>query len=153
MTDQTRWGIDLVHTKNKAIKRQKDIIIRALSEVERLEEQYIVELMMEIEAIYERKYGDNKANKVILQVSVTDLKKYFFSLRKSVLCVHLAVFRWYTRLSGGQGVDTFSVFGVRLGHFIKTSVKTQTARDIDILKTKICGRNIYAQKKKKSIVN
>ena len=30
MTDQTRWGIDLVHTKNKAIKRQKDIINRAI---------------------------------------------------------------------------------------------------------------------------
>ena len=66
MTDQTRWGIDLVQTKNKAIKRQKDIISRALSEVERLEEQYIVELMTEIEAIYERKYGDNKADKLIL---------------------------------------------------------------------------------------
>ena len=66
MTDQTRWGFDLVHTKNKAIKRQKDIISRALSEVERLEEQYIVELMTEIEAIYERKYGDNKADKLIL---------------------------------------------------------------------------------------
>ena len=66
MTDQTRWGIDLVHTKNKAIKRQKDIIIRAISEVEKLEEQYIVELMTEIEAIYERKYGDNKADKVVL---------------------------------------------------------------------------------------
>ena len=66
MTDQTRWGIDLVHTKNKAIKRQKDIISRALSEVERLEEQYIVELMTEIEANYERKYGDNKADKLIL---------------------------------------------------------------------------------------
>ena len=25
MTDQTRWGIDLVITKNKAIKRQKEI--------------------------------------------------------------------------------------------------------------------------------
>ena len=62
MTDQTRWGIDLVHTKNKAIKRQKDIINRAISEVDKLEEQYIVELMMQIEAIYERKYGDNKAN-------------------------------------------------------------------------------------------
>ena len=61
MTDQTRWGIDLIHTKNKAIKRQKDIINRALLEIDRLEEQYIVELMMEIEAIYERKYGDNKA--------------------------------------------------------------------------------------------
>ena len=66
MTDQTRWGIDLVHTKNKAIKRQKDIISRALSEVDKLEEQYIVDLMTEIEAIYERKYGDNKADKVIL---------------------------------------------------------------------------------------
>ena len=66
MTDQTRWGIDLVHTKNKAIKRQRDIITRALSEVDKLEEQYIVELMTEIEAIYERKYGDNKADKVIL---------------------------------------------------------------------------------------
>ena len=66
MTDQTRWGIDLIHTKNKAIKRQKDIISRALLEVDKLEEQYIVELMTEIETIYERKYGENKANKVIL---------------------------------------------------------------------------------------
>ena len=66
MTDQTKWGIDLVHTKNKAIKRQKDIINRALSEVEKLEEKYVVELMTEIEAIYERKYGDNKADKVVL---------------------------------------------------------------------------------------
>ena len=66
MTDQTKWGIDLVLTKNKAIKRQKDIINRAMSEVEKLEEQYIVELMTEIEAIYERKYGDNKADKVVL---------------------------------------------------------------------------------------
>ena len=66
MTDQTRWGIDLVQTKNKAIKRQKDIIKKALSEIDKLEEQYIVELMMQIEAIYERKYGDNKADKVVL---------------------------------------------------------------------------------------
>ena len=66
MTDQTKWGIDLVQTKNKAIKRQKDIISRALLEVDKLEEQYIVELMMEIEAIYERKYGENKANKLVL---------------------------------------------------------------------------------------
>ena len=66
MTDQTRWGIDLVHTKNKAIKRQRDIVKRSLAEVDKLEEQYIVELMMEIEAIYERKYGDNKADKVVL---------------------------------------------------------------------------------------
>ena len=66
MTDQTRWGIDLVHTKNKAIKRQKDIINRAILEVDKLEEQYIVELMTEIEAIYEQKYGEKKANKLVL---------------------------------------------------------------------------------------
>ena len=62
MTDQTRWGIDLVHTKNKAIKRQKDIITRALLEADKLEEQYIIELMVEIEAIYEQKYGKNEAD-------------------------------------------------------------------------------------------
>ena len=66
MTDQTKWGIDLVHTKNKAIKRQKDIINRAVLEVEKLEEQYVVELMMEIEAIYEQKYGEKKADKLVL---------------------------------------------------------------------------------------
>ena len=66
MTDQTRWGIDLIHTKNKAIKRQKDIIAKIIPEIDRLEEQYIVDLMMEIEAIYERKYGNNKANKLVL---------------------------------------------------------------------------------------
>ena len=66
MTDQTKWGIDLIHTKNKAIKRQKDIITRALLEVDKLEEQYIVELMMEIEAIYEQKYGEKKAKGIVL---------------------------------------------------------------------------------------
>ena len=66
MTDQTRWGIDLIHTKNKAIKRQRDIVKRSLAEVDKLEEQYIVELMMEIEAIYEQKYGEKKANKLVL---------------------------------------------------------------------------------------
>jgi|TARA_R100000655_G_scaffold45107_1_gene81960 hypothetical protein len=66
MTDQTRWGIDLVQTKNKAIKRQRDIIDKIMPEVDRLEEQYIVELMMEIEAIYEQKYGKNKADKLVL---------------------------------------------------------------------------------------
>ena len=66
MTDQTRWGIDLVQTKNKAIKRQKDIINKALQDVDKLEEQYIVDLMMQIEAIYESKYGENKADKLVL---------------------------------------------------------------------------------------
>ena len=79
MTDQTRWGIDLVHTKNKAIKRQKDIINRALSEIDKLEEQYIVELMTEIEAIYERKYGNNEANKgQIYTIRFCDRFYFFF---------------------------------------------------------------------------
>ena len=66
MTDQTRWGIDLIQTKNKAIKRQKDIIKKIMPEIEKLEEQYLVDLMVEIEAIYERKYGKNETDKVIL---------------------------------------------------------------------------------------
>ena len=66
MTDQTRWGIDFIHTKNKAVKRQKDIIKKIMPEVERLEEQYLVDLMVEIEATYERKYGKNETDKVIL---------------------------------------------------------------------------------------
>tara|TARA_R100001440_G_scaffold13185_1_gene23038 strand:+ start:93 stop:293 length:201 start_codon:yes stop_codon:yes gene_type:complete len=66
MTDQTRWGIDLIHTKNKAVKRQKDIIKKIMPEVKKLEEQYLVDLMVEIEAIYERKYGKNETDKVIL---------------------------------------------------------------------------------------
>ena len=37
-----------------------------MAEVEKLEEQYIVDLMTEIEAIYERKYGKNKADKLVL---------------------------------------------------------------------------------------
>ena len=34
MTDQTRWGIDLVQVKNKAIKRQKDLVSRAMEQVD-----------------------------------------------------------------------------------------------------------------------
>ena len=34
--------------------------------IDKLEEQHIVELMMQIEAIYEQKYGENKADKLVL---------------------------------------------------------------------------------------
>ena len=88
-----------------------------------------------IKKLYYRRVGQNK-------------KKYFFLSRKSVLCVHLAVFRWYIRLSGGQGVDTFSVFGGRLGHFITPSVKTQTARDLVIFNFfNLCYKPIYENSK------
>ena len=67
MTDQTRWGIDLVQVRNKAIKYQKDLVARAMEHVVKMDESGITDLMLLIEAEYERKYGKNKADdKVIL---------------------------------------------------------------------------------------
>ena len=63
MTDQTRWGIDLVQVRNKAIKRQKDLVSRAMDQVYKMDESGITDLMIEIEAEYERKYGHNVAKK------------------------------------------------------------------------------------------
>ena len=63
MTDQTRWGIDLVQVRNKAIKRQKDLVSRAMDQVYKMDESGITDLMIEIEAEYERKYGNNVAKK------------------------------------------------------------------------------------------
>ena len=66
MTDQTRWGIHEVQTKNKAIKYQKDLVSRAMEHVVKMDESGITDLMIQIEAEYERKYGNNKKNKVVL---------------------------------------------------------------------------------------
>ena len=63
MTDQTRWGIDQVQVKNKAIKYQKDLVSRAMEQVVKMDESGITDLMLQIEAEYERKYGDNVAKK------------------------------------------------------------------------------------------
>jgi uncharacterized protein YjgD (DUF1641 family) len=63
MTDQTRWGIPQVHKKNKAIKRQKDLVSSAMECVVKMDESGITDLMIEIEAEYERKYGNNVAKK------------------------------------------------------------------------------------------
>ena len=63
MTDQTKWGIDLVQVRNKAIKRQKDLVSRAMEQVYKMDESGITDLMIEIEAEYERKYGENVAKK------------------------------------------------------------------------------------------
>jgi hypothetical protein len=63
MTDQTRWGIDLVQVRNKAVKRQRDLVSRAMEHVVKMDETGITDLMIQIEAEYERKYGDNKADK------------------------------------------------------------------------------------------
>ncbi len=66
MTDQTRWGIHEVQTRNKAIKYRRDLVARAMEVVVKLDEAGITELMILIEAEYERKYGENKADGVIL---------------------------------------------------------------------------------------
>ena len=66
MTDQTRWGIHEVQTKNKAIKYRKDLVAKAMETVVKLDETGITDLMIEIEAEYERKYGQNKKNNLVL---------------------------------------------------------------------------------------
>ena len=67
MTDQTRWGIPEVQVKNKAIKYRRDLVARAMEHVVKLDGPGITDLMLQIEAEYERKYGEKKADdKVIL---------------------------------------------------------------------------------------
>ena len=66
MTDQTRWGIHEVQTKNKAVKYRKDLVAKAMETVVKLDETGITDLMIEIEAEYERKYGQNKKNNLVL---------------------------------------------------------------------------------------
>ena len=81
MTDQTRWGIDQVQVKNKAIKYQKDLVSSAMAHVVKMDESGITDLMLQIEAEYERKYGENvakKYTKTVLQYSVTEFIFFFF---------------------------------------------------------------------------
>ena len=66
MTDQTKWGILEVQTKNKAIKYQRDLVARAMDQVIKMDESGITDLMLQIEAEYERKYGKKEASKVVL---------------------------------------------------------------------------------------
>ncbi len=85
MTDQTRWGIDQVQVKNKAIKYQKDLVSSAMAHVVKMDESGITDLMLQIEAEYERKYGENVAKKYNKNctISVWDrIKKYFFLSEK-----------------------------------------------------------------------
>ena len=83
MTDQTRWGIDQVQVRNKAVKYQKDLVSSAMAHVVKMDESGITDLMLQIEAEYERKYGDNvakKYTKTVLQYSVTDFIFFLFFL-------------------------------------------------------------------------
>ena len=63
MTDQTRWGIPEVQLKNKIKKRRQDLVASAMEHVVKMDETGITDLMIEIEAEYERKYGENVAKK------------------------------------------------------------------------------------------
>jgi uncharacterized protein YjgD (DUF1641 family) len=60
------WGIDLVQVKNKAVKRQKDLVSRAMDQVYKMDESGITDLMIQIEKVYEEKYGEKIVNKVVL---------------------------------------------------------------------------------------
>ena len=66
MTDQTRWGIDQIQVKNKAVKYQKDLVIQATKLVEKMDQGSLEDMALVIEAEYERKYVKNKADGVIL---------------------------------------------------------------------------------------
>ena len=68
MTDQTRWGIHEIQTRNKAVKHQKDLVSWAMEHVVKMDESGITDLMLLIEAEYERKYGENVAKKYIKTV-------------------------------------------------------------------------------------
>ncbi len=66
MTDQTRWGIDQVQVKNKAVKYQKDLVIQATKIVEKMDQGSLEDMALIIEAEYERKYVEKKADGVVL---------------------------------------------------------------------------------------
>jgi len=66
MTDQTRWGIDQVQVRNKAIKYQKDLVTEATKIIEKMDQESLEDMALIIEAEYEQKYGKNKAKGVVL---------------------------------------------------------------------------------------
>ena len=66
MTDQTRWGIDQIQVKNKAVKYQKDLVIQATKLVEKMDQGSLEDMALIIEAEYERKYVEKKADGVVL---------------------------------------------------------------------------------------
>ncbi len=48
MTDQTRWGIHEVQTRNKAVKYQKDLVRKAMESVGKMDETSLEELITKI---------------------------------------------------------------------------------------------------------
>ncbi len=66
MVDQTLPEIQAVQTEYKARKLQQDYYNKALHAASRLDHDNMIKLVEDIEAIFERQYGNNKADKVVL---------------------------------------------------------------------------------------
>ena len=66
MVDQTLPEIEAVQSENKARKRQKDNYNKAKEAIVNLDAEHLEKLAEDIDELYERKYGENKANKVVL---------------------------------------------------------------------------------------
>ena len=66
MVDQTLPEIQAVQTENKARKLQQDYYNKALHAASRLDHDNMIKLVEDIEAIFERQYGNNNADKVVL---------------------------------------------------------------------------------------
>ena len=65
MTDQTRWGIDQIQVRNKAVKYQKDLVTQATKLVEKMDQGSLEDMALIIEAEYEQKYVENKTDKLV----------------------------------------------------------------------------------------
>ena len=48
MTDQTRWGIDQVQVRNKAVKYQRDLVNKAMESMGKMDETSLEELITKI---------------------------------------------------------------------------------------------------------
>ena len=77
--EDAKYKIKCIEEHNMVIPEHVDItgeVDTLLNKIGKAEEKL---------SVMRKYYGNNVADKTVLQVTVTDQKKYFFSLRKSVL--------------------------------------------------------------------
>ena len=65
MVDQTRPEIEAIQLENKAKKRQRDNYNKAVEAISNLDKEHMEKIAEDLEQLYESKYGENKAEKVI----------------------------------------------------------------------------------------
>ena len=65
MVDQTLPEIEAVQMENKAKKRQRDNYNKAVEAISNLDKEHMEKIAEDLEQLYESKYGENKAEKVI----------------------------------------------------------------------------------------